>query len=267
MGDDDIKGSPDRFGYSWERFSTPTPAQEEQFRRWTIHLSPVTDWSGKTFLDAGCGAGRNSYWAMSYGASRCVAIDLDERSLAAAKRNLANFQTADVRKCSIYDIPFESEFDIVFSIGVIHHLSEPDRAVRNLVKAAKPGGQVLIWVYGYENLELYVNVLNPLRTALFSKIPVGLTRSLANLPAALIWAMTRAGWTPLDYLRQLRSFSFAHIHHICFDQMLPRIANYWTRDQAVSLLQRAGLHDVRVAAVNHVSWSVIGRKPESRRAS
>src|SRR4030095_12939500 len=144
MQQDDIKGSPDRFGYSWHRFSTPTQDQEKQFQGWTVHLNPASDWVGKSVLDAGCGAGRNSYWAMSYGASRCVAMDLDDRSLAAARDNLAQFPAAEVRKCSIYDVPFEDEFDIVFSIGVVHHLSDPARAVRKLVQAARPGGQVLV---------------------------------------------------------------------------------------------------------------------------
>ena len=263
MDQDDVKGSPDRFGYSWERFSTPTPDQEQQFRRWTTHLSPDTDWKGKSFLDAGCGAGRNSYWAMSYGAARCAAIDLDDRSLAAARRNLATFPTAEVRKCSIYEIPFENEFDIAFSIGVVHHLSDPDRAIRNLVKAVRPGGRVLIWVYGYENLEFYVNVLNPLRRVLFSKLPLRLTRALAYVPAALVWVATRMGLTRLEYLRQLRTFSFAHIHHICFDQMLPRIAFYSTKSEALALLAGAHLVDVRAEWVNEVSWSVIGTKPQS----
>src|SRR5262245_34583760 len=129
---DDQKGSPDRFGYSWERFSDLTPEQEAQFRLWTTHLSPERDWAGKSFLDGGCGAGRNSYWAMSYGAASCVAVDLDERSLQAARRNLARFPAAEVRKCSLYDLPYHDCFDIAFSIGVIHHLNDPRRAVRKL---------------------------------------------------------------------------------------------------------------------------------------
>jgi SAM-dependent methyltransferase len=258
---DDRKGSPDRFGYSWERFSELTPEQEAQFRLWTTHLSPEHDWRGKTFLDGGCGAGRNSYWAMSYGAKSCVAVDLDDRSLDAARRNLARFPTAEVRKCSIYEIPYENEFDIAFSIGVIHHLNDPALAVRKLAQAAKPGGRVLIWVYGYENLAFYVNVLNPLRKLMFSWMPLGLVRLLAWIPATLLWLLLRTGFTPLEYLRLLRTFSLRHIHHIVFDQMLPKTAFYWRKDEASALLEQAGLRDIRTAWVNEVSWSVIGTKP------
>ena len=257
---DDWKGSPDRFGYSWERFSRPTPEQEHQFQLWSVHLSPQKDWKGKDFLDAGCGAGRNSYWAMSYGAKSCVAIDLDDRSLAAARRNLAQYPTASVQKCTIYDIPFEDAFDIVFSIGVVHHLSEPAVALRRLVRAARPGGQVLVWVYGYENLKLYVNVLQPIRKWLFSRLPLNVVRALAWLPATALWLLVRAGFTPVKYLELLQTFSLRHIHHICFDQMLPRIAHYWRREEAVALFDQAGLKDIRVAPVNEISWSIIGTK-------
>jgi len=41
---EDFKGSPDRFGYSWERFNELTPEQERQFQLWTVHLSPERDW-------------------------------------------------------------------------------------------------------------------------------------------------------------------------------------------------------------------------------
>jgi len=257
---DDRKGSPERFGYSWERFSDLTPEQEAQFRLWTTHLSPERDWRGKSFLDGGCGAGRNSYWAMSYGAASCVAIDLDDRSLDAARKNLGKFPTAEVRKCSIYEIPYRDQFDIAFSIGVIHHLNDPALALRKLAQAVRPGGKVLIWVYGYENLEFYVNVLDPMRKLFFSWMPLGLVRALAWLPAAVLWIMVRAGFTPLEYLKLLRRFTLRHIHHIVFDQMLPQTANYWRREEAVALLEQAGLRDIQCAWVNEVSWSVIGTK-------
>jgi SAM-dependent methyltransferase len=198
---------------------------------------------------------------MSYGAKACVAIDLDERSLDAARRNLERFPTADVRKCSIYNLQYRDAFDIAFSIGVIHHLDNPELAVRKLAEAVKPGGRVLIWVYGYENLEFYVNVLNPLRKVLFSWMPLALVQLLAWIPTVLLWAMVRLGITPLEYLRLLRKFPLRHLHHIVFDQMLPRTACYWRRDEAVALLQQAGLRDIECAWVNEVSWSVMGTKP------
>src|SRR5690349_24857352 len=77
----DQAGSPDRFGYEWGAYGDLLPEYEEQFRGWTVHLERA-DWRGLSFLDVGCGMGRNSYWPMSYGAREGVAVDIDERSLA-----------------------------------------------------------------------------------------------------------------------------------------------------------------------------------------
>ena len=255
------KGSPDRFGYSWDRFTELTVVQEEQFRKWTSPIDPDTGWRGQRFLDAGCGQGRNSYWPMSYGAASCVSIDVDERSLNRARENLKQYPTASVERCSIYEIPYENEFDIGFSIGVIHHLEFPDRAVAQIVKAVKPGGLVLIWVYGYENMELFSKVLDPLRKALFSRLPLGFVRFLALFPTAALWLLLRTGLLRLEYFRVIRHATFRHLHTIVFDQMLPKIAHYWRREEALALLQQHDLDDVRIDWINEMSWTVVGRKP------
>ncbi len=190
-----VAGSPDRFGYEWERYSEIRPEYEEQFRRWTVHLEPE-DWRGLRFIDVGCGMGRNSLWPMRYGAAGGLAIDVDARSLAAARRNLAEFPQLTVRELSAYDIAAVEEdaqqdaalggFDIAFSIGVIHHLEFPEAAVRAMAKAVKPGGRVLIWVYGRENNGWIVRLLDPLRKALFSRLPIALVHHLALYPALLV---------------------------------------------------------------------------------
>lgn len=260
-GEHDVgQGSPERFGYSWSYFNEITPDQEEQFRRWTCHLDPAKDWTGKRFLDAGCGMGRNSYWAMSYGAASGLAIDVDDRSLTAARRNLRSYPGVEVQFRSVYDLDIEDTFDIAFSIGVLHHLEHPELALVKMRDAVKPGGRVLIWVYGRENMELYVKVLNPLRKVFFSRIPLALVRLLAYAPAGLLWLFLRLGLGGIEYLDLLRGFPFRHLHAVVFDQMLPRIANYWRREEVLALMEGSGLDDLRIEWVNQMSWSAIGTK-------
>jgi SAM-dependent methyltransferase len=254
------RGSPDRFGYSWDRYAEILPEHEEQFRRWTAPLRRE-DWQGRRFLDAGCGIGRNSYWPMSYGAAGAVAIDVDDRTLARARANLAGFPTVEVRRQSIYEIEEENGFDIAFSIGVIHHLEFPERAVARMVRAAKPGGRVLIWLYGRENNGWIVHVFDPLRTALFSRMPLGLVHALSWPLTAILWLMLRLGLRRLAYFRLIRAFSFHHLRAIVFDHMIPRIARYYTRDEAIALCASAGLEQIEAFSVNEMSWSVCGRKP------
>ena len=109
-------------------------------------------------------------------------------------------------------------------------------------------------------MELYCNLLNPLRNLLFSRLPLGLVCFLALFPTAALWLILRLGILRLEYFKLLRTFPFEHLHSIVFDQMLPRIAHYWRHDEALALLQQAGLEEIKIQAVNEMSWTVIGRK-------
>jgi SAM-dependent methyltransferase len=253
-------GSPDRFGYEWHNYPELRPEYEEQFRGWTAHLKPQ-DWHGLTFLDVGCGMGRNSYWPMAYGATGGLAIDVDDRSLAAARRTLAPFASMRVEKRTAYEIGCKDEFDLVFSIGVLHHLQYPERALARMVEATKPGGRVLIWVYGRESNGWIVLLLDPVRKGLFSRLPVDFVHHLSLYPTAILWLMLRLDLGRIAYFRLLRRFRFRHLRSIVFDQMLPKIAHYWRRPTVERMMREQGLLDVRLIWVNEISWSAVGTKP------
>lgn len=256
----DLTGSPDRFGYEWHTYSKITPIYEEQFKRWSV-LIPQEEWNNKSFLDVGCGMGRNSYWPMQYGAKRGVGIDIDKRSLAATQINLKEFENFKTQELSAYNIGYRNEFDIVFSIGVIHHLQDPQSALHNMTLATKPGGKVLIWVYGQENVRWVNTLFNPFRKFIFSKLPISLTHFLSLFPTALLWTFLRAGLGKIEYFNLLRKFSFWHLRSVVFDQMLPEIANYWSRNEVLSLMQTVDLEEIQIENVNGMSWCAMGIKP------
>ena len=253
-------GSAERFGYEWQTYADILPEYEEQFRRWLPLLSPG-DWRNKRFIDVGCGMGRNSIWPMKYGATGGVAVDIDERSLAAARINLQSYGSVQVYNCSVYDLPWRDEFDIAFSIGVIHHLEFPEAALEAMARATKPGGHIAIWVYGRENNRWLLWILNPTRKLLFNRLPVQWVHVLSIAPTVMLWVMLRLGLDHIAYFRLLRNFTFRHLRSIVFDQMLPRIANYWTGPEVRLLMQGAGLNDVELIWVNEMSWAAFGRKP------
>jgi SAM-dependent methyltransferase len=253
-------GSADRFGFSWHIFREILPEHHEQFLRWSAAL-PRSAWQGARFLDAGCGTGRNSHWAMIEGASGGVAIDLDDHSLDVTRANLGRYPTIEVRRQSIYDMPEENVFDVVFSIGVIHHLEEPAVAVKRLVRAARPGGYVLIWVYGEENMGWLVRIFDPVRRVLLGRMPLHVVYHLSFYLTSLVWLALRLGFGRLEYYQLLRRFPFLQLRVIVFDQMIPRISHYWSRAMVEKLMFEAELEDVRLIFVNEMSWSASGRKP------
>jgi len=256
-------GSADRFGFSWHIFHEILPEHHEQFLHWSAAL-PRHTWRGARFLDAGCGIGRNSHWAMIEGAAGGIAIDLDDRSLDVARANLKRHPSIEVRRQSIYDILEENVFDIAFSIGVIHHLEEPEAALRRLVRATRPGGHVLIWVYGKENMTWLVRFFDPVRRILFRRMPLRVVYHLSLYLTALVWVALRFGFGRIEYYRLLRRLSFPQLRVIVFDQMIPRIAHYWPRDTVEKMMSGAGLKDIRLVFANEMSWSGSGRKPPAQ---
>lgn len=102
-------------------------------------------------LVAGCGTGKHAIQAaLCYPASRVAAIDFSLSSLAYAKRkaqdfNLNNveFYQADVLRLNGLD----RQFQIIESIGVLHHLHEPVKGWRVLVGLLSEAGLMYVALY------------------------------------------------------------------------------------------------------------------------
>jgi SAM-dependent methyltransferase len=247
-----------RFGYEWEKYHYLFPDYENQFLQWIEPLSP-SSFKDKNVLDAGCGMGRNSLWALRYGAAHVTAFDYDERCVEAASRLLASHTNASVERRDIYEIDYENQFDLVFSIGVIHHLENPSLALANLARALRPGGTLLVWLYGYESNEWVVRYINPIRQ-MTSRLPPPLTHAISYLFSVPLFLGLRL-WRPRhEYLRQIRRYPFSHIHSIVFDHLLPRVAHYYKRREVEDLFNSLPLKEYSIYHNRSMSWTVIGNK-------
>lgn len=254
----ELAGTQHQFGYEWERYTEILPLHREQFRRWIAPLREE-DFAGKRFLDGGCGMGRNSFWALSAGAAGALAIDYDERTIASARKNLAGFPQCEVRFQSIYELDEPGRFDIVFSIGVVHHLAEPRKAVERLVDAVAPGGKLCLWLYAHEGNELYLSIIDPLRKHVTSRLSPRLTHALSTLMTVALKAYLALPHKR-DYELLLRGHSFRQLELIVLDQLVPSIAFYWTRAQVLDLIAGLPLEDVQLVHTNGMSWTLVATK-------
>ncbi|OGY93545.1 MAG: hypothetical protein A2406_02845 [Candidatus Komeilibacteria bacterium RIFOXYC1_FULL_37_11] len=252
--------SSERFGYEWDKYNKVDPIYAEQFKNWVYPLNKEF-FKDQKVLDAGCGMGRNSLWPLQWGASELLAFDFDKRSVKAAQENLKNFHNAKVVYQSIYDVDFSDYFDIVFSIGVIHHLKDPKQALKNLVKSLKPDGTLLVWVYSYEGNEWLVRIIDPIRKNITSKLPLNLVHFLSYFCSIPLYIFVKIFKGPSGYLKQISNFNFWHIHSIVFDQLIPEVANYWKKSEVNDLFSELDLKDLDVhQPPNKSGWVIIGRK-------
>jgi SAM-dependent methyltransferase len=144
----------DSFGYQWRRFqrtqldNADGNLSELDFARKT-GLKPH-DLKGKLVLDVGCGMGRFAEVATRWGA-RVVGVDLSAAAEVAAK-NLSNREFVAFQ-ADVFSLPFAPEtFDCIYSMGVLHHTPDCEKAVKVLPQYLKPGGTLAVWLYsGYNN--------------------------------------------------------------------------------------------------------------------
>jgi 2-polyprenyl-3-methyl-5-hydroxy-6-metoxy-1,4-benzoquinol methylase len=251
-------GSPERFGYEWATYATVLPESKGQLERW-LGSTGLASFCGKRVLDVGCGMGRNPYWFVDAGAASVLAVDVDDGSLEAARHNLAPFANARVMRRSAHELdPADTDvgnFDRVTCIGVLHHLADPEDALARMWSCVAPGGDLLLWCYAKEGNRLMLPAIESLR-AVGSRLPIAATHVIAKGITALAWPAIRALPFRTDYYRRLRTLSFRNVESIIFDQMLPRIANYWTRADMQRLAGALPGSEAHIELVQGNSWHV-----------
>ena len=116
-----------------------------------LHSESIKDVLAPAILIAGCGTGQHSIETASrFSGCQVTAVDLSLVSLAYSQRkttelgitNLEYLQ-ADILKLD----QLENKFDIIESVGVLHHMDEPMAGWRVLTDLLKPGGLMKIGLY------------------------------------------------------------------------------------------------------------------------
>lgn len=119
---------------------------------------------GGMALEIGCGRGVGVEVILEvFGAERVDAFDLDARMIALAKTRLAT-KARNVRlwKGDVTRIPArDGVYDAVFDFGIIHHVVDWRRALREVFRVLAPGGRL----YAEEALRPFI--LNPVIRRLF----------------------------------------------------------------------------------------------------
>ena len=215
-------------------------SSEEIFRQKT-GLTPEMV-RGRLVLDAGVGAGRFTDILSRWGAS-VVGVDLSY-AVEAAHRNFADRPDVLIAQADIGRLPFaEATFDVIISIGVLHHTPDTRAYFQKLVPLLRPGGRMAIWVYPREGLFVTRSAWIPFT----SRIP---TRAFY---AWCQWFVPRAQRLPARHLQALsRLFPFSMqglgIENDIldtFDGYSPRYHGVHSPEEVKGWFRDAGLADLR----------------------
>ena len=133
------------FGRQWNRYDVARPEEDEATFRVKTGMAP-RDLAGRLVLDAGCGGGRYARLLGAHGA-RVVAVD-KSTAVEKAAALCAELPNVLIAQADLLDLPIaEGVFDLVYSIGVLHHTPDPRRAFAQIARRVKPGGRLAVWLY------------------------------------------------------------------------------------------------------------------------
>jgi SAM-dependent methyltransferase len=169
-------------------------------------------------LDAGCGGTAvNVYSLVVHGATNVAAIDINTKSIELAQSRLPLLAKAAVtfKTGSLLALPYPNEsFDFIVCSGVIHHTPNPELALRELFRVAKPGSVLFISVYCFE----------------------------ASLTHWAVWVWRKLAWViPFKLLHKLFSWSKT-VNNFVLDHMYVPLIWIYRANDFTCMLNRIGLH-------------------------
>jgi SAM-dependent methyltransferase len=105
------------------------------------HIERLGLRAGWCCLEVGCGDGSISQWLATrvVPGGRVVASDADVRYMASLQ-----VPGLEIRQLDVLEDPIEEgAYDLVTARAILHHISSPEKAVRRMLDALKPGGVFL----------------------------------------------------------------------------------------------------------------------------
>jgi len=218
---------------------------------------PLSDFSGKLVLDAGCGSGRYAEVAAKHDA-KVIGVDLSF-AVDAARENLRQSSNVHLVQADLFALPFApATFDFIYSFGVLHHTPDCAAAFRQLPRLLKPGGKLSLFVYSAYNKPIVYS------SAIWRSITT-------RLPKQLLYYLCFIS-VPLYFL-----YRIPLIGHICravfvipmipswrwrvldtFDWYSPRYQSKHTHWEVFRWFEDEGMTDIKVLPGE---ITMLGRKP------
>lgn len=141
------------FGILNKKYLNTNPYLKKKFQ----NLLKKNYLKNKTVLDLGCGWGTSSIYLAKF-SKKLFAIDISEVSIKGAKQNikLHSKKKIKIRRMDAEKLKFDKEyFDYIYSWGVIHHSTNPEKIFFNIFRVLKKGGSSFVMVYNKHSLRYY----------------------------------------------------------------------------------------------------------------
>ncbi len=229
------------------------------FEEW-IFPNKLEDFRGKSVLECGCGGGQHTALMAPF-ANKIVAVDLNTIDLA--KDLNRDAQNIVFRQENILDMNLGEEFDIVLSIGVIHHTDHPEKAVENLKRHLSRGGRIILWVYSQKGNFLMKHLVEPARRLIFKKLSrrnlkffsQGITL-LLYVPVYSLYLFPLPFLPYFGYFKNFRRLPFYRNTLNIFDKLNAPQVDFISKKRIQTWFSEAEFKDIHVSPYVGVSWRI-----------
>jgi len=264
-------GTAAAFATSWNHVGVGSVYTRAQFEDWLSPIEPAS-LAGKSVLELGFGNGSLLYHAGAAGPARLVGVELGD-TLARTRENLSHLPAGvlELHQGDLTTVDLGA-FDVVYCIGVLHHLGVPRAGFDAVLRHTRPGGQFHCWVYAEEGNDVVIRVVDPIRRVA-SRLPWWVTKYGVALPLTLpYFAYAKllrrapeglAARLPLgQYSRWIAERDFGFFHHVAFDQLVTPETHYIPRATVAGWLLDPAIDPASTYLVrrNGNSWKFGGRR-------
>jgi SAM-dependent methyltransferase len=125
-------------------------ADQRRYRAFQYDL--IAPHCGPSVLEVGAGLGE--FAAQFRGLRRHIVTDVDPDAVASMARRFADRPEVEPRRLDLTggEVEVDPPVSTVVAINVLEHIEDDEGALRALARAVEPGGRLVIWVPGYQQL-------------------------------------------------------------------------------------------------------------------
>jgi SAM-dependent methyltransferase len=263
------------FGDEWSRFSQEQLTIEELKYLFNKYFD-IFPWNSlpdnAEGFDMGCGSGR---WAFLVApkVARLNCVDPSNKALEVARRRLENFTNIKFFNASVSEIPLPpNSQDFGYSLGVLHHVPNTSKAIKDCVEMLKSGAPFLIYLYyKFDNRSRwykFIWYLSNLLRQLISRMPPFLKLIITNIIAIIIYfplariallgekvGLNVNNWLLSSY----RKTSFYTMKTDSRDRFGTPLEKRFTREEIFLMMKNAGLENIKFSE-NFPFWCAVGVK-------
>ncbi len=262
------------FGEEWQKFDSFDERDFQRLGQMYFDILPASMVSkSTTLLDVGCGTGRwSKYLADKVGFVDCVD---PSKAIFVADRMLKDYNNVRLTRASADRLPFnDNEFDMVMSIGVLHHIPDTLQAMKECVKKVKPGGYFYVYLYySFENRSLFYKGMfevTHLLRKIVSHLPSKLKRIVCDILAVFLYMpfvlLSRAFYAiglkklaGMIVLSDYRDKSFHIIRNDSLDRFGTKLEQRFSKKEIESMMHQSGVKEIQFSPQSPF-WHVIGVK-------